>query len=102
MFVRKVSARKRAGDRAAIDCQMVPNRRGGDSKDQMRDTLGRPGHAARSCWGRRRPRWSPLTGPRGRKKRELVCAVMERADLKEVMEPDLTTSLRLVQELRLL
>ncbi len=31
---------------------------------------------------------------RGRKKRELVCAVMERADLKKVMEPDLTVSLR--------
>ncbi len=27
---------------------------------------------------------------RGRKKRELVCSVMERADLKKVMEPDLT------------
>jgi len=31
---------------------------------------------------------------RARKKRELVCAVMERADLKKVMEPDLTLSLR--------
>jgi len=29
-----------------------------------------------------------------RKKRELVCSVMERADLKKVMEPDLTLSLR--------
>ncbi len=31
---------------------------------------------------------------RARKKRELVCSVMERADLKKVMEPDLTLSLR--------
>ncbi len=31
---------------------------------------------------------------RARKKRELVCSVMERADLKKVMEPDLTVSLR--------
>ena len=31
---------------------------------------------------------------RARKKRELVCAVMERADLKKIMEPDLTVSLR--------
>ncbi len=30
---------------------------------------------------------------RARKKRELVCAVMERADLRKVMEPDLTVSL---------
>ena len=31
---------------------------------------------------------------RARKKRELVCSVMERADLKKVTEPDLTLSLR--------
>ncbi len=31
---------------------------------------------------------------RARKKRELVCSVMERADLKKLMEPDLTVSLR--------
>ncbi len=31
---------------------------------------------------------------RGRKKRELVTSVMERADLKKLMEPDLTVSLR--------
>ncbi len=31
---------------------------------------------------------------RARKKRDLVCSVMERADLKKVMEPDLTLSLR--------
>ncbi len=31
---------------------------------------------------------------RARTKRELVCSVMERADLKKVMEPDLTLSLR--------
>jgi hypothetical protein len=31
---------------------------------------------------------------RAHKKRELVCSVMERADLKKVMEPDLTVSLR--------
>ncbi len=31
---------------------------------------------------------------RARKKRELVCSVMERADLKKVMVPDLTVSLR--------
>ena len=31
---------------------------------------------------------------RARKKRELVCSVMERADLKKVTEPDLTVSLR--------
>ena len=31
---------------------------------------------------------------RARKKRELVCSVMERADLKKVAEPDLTLSLR--------
>ncbi len=31
---------------------------------------------------------------RARKKRELVCSVMERADLKKVMEPELTVSLR--------
>ena len=31
---------------------------------------------------------------RPRKKRELVCSVMERADLKKVTEPDLTVSLR--------
>ncbi len=30
---------------------------------------------------------------RARKKRELACAVMERADLKKVTEPDLTVSL---------
>ncbi len=31
---------------------------------------------------------------RARKKRDLVCSVMERADLKKLMEPDLTVSLR--------
>ncbi len=31
---------------------------------------------------------------RARKKRERVCSVTERADLKKVMEPDLTVSLR--------
>jgi hypothetical protein len=31
---------------------------------------------------------------RARKKRELVCSVMERADLKKLMEPDFTVSLR--------
>ena len=31
---------------------------------------------------------------RARKKRDLVCSVMERADLKKVTEPDLTLSLR--------
>jgi hypothetical protein len=31
---------------------------------------------------------------RARKKRELVCSVMGRADLKKVTEPDLTVSLR--------
>ena len=31
---------------------------------------------------------------RARKKRDLVCAVMERADLKKILEPDLTVSLR--------
>ena len=31
---------------------------------------------------------------RARKKRELVCDVMERADLKKLTEPDLTVSLR--------
>ena len=31
---------------------------------------------------------------RARKKRDLVCSVMERADLKKVMEPDMTVSLR--------
>ena len=33
-------------------------------------------------------------GDRARKKRELVTSVMERADLKKLMEPDLTVSLR--------
>jgi hypothetical protein len=31
---------------------------------------------------------------RARKKRELVCSVMEEADLKKLMEPDFTVSLR--------
>ncbi len=31
---------------------------------------------------------------RARKKRELVCTVMEEADLKKLMEPDFTVSLR--------
>ncbi len=31
---------------------------------------------------------------RARKKRELVCTVMEQADLKKLMEPDFTVSLR--------
>ncbi len=31
---------------------------------------------------------------RARKKRDLVCSVMERADLKKLTEPDLTVSLR--------
>ncbi len=31
---------------------------------------------------------------RGRKKRDLVCSVMERADVRKLMEPDLTVSLR--------
>ncbi len=31
---------------------------------------------------------------RARKKRDLVCAVMERADVRKLMEPDLTVSLR--------
>ncbi len=31
---------------------------------------------------------------RARKKRDLVCSVMERADVKKLMEPDLTVSLR--------
>ncbi len=31
---------------------------------------------------------------RARKKRELVCSVMERADVRKLMEPDLTVSLR--------
>ncbi len=31
---------------------------------------------------------------RARKKRELVCSVMERADVRKLMEPDFTVSLR--------
>ncbi len=31
---------------------------------------------------------------RARKKRDLVCSVMERADVRKLMEPDLTVSLR--------
>ncbi len=31
---------------------------------------------------------------RGRKKRDLVCSVMERADVRKLTEPDLTVSLR--------
>ncbi len=31
---------------------------------------------------------------RARKKRDLVCSVMERADMRKLMEPDLTVSLR--------
>ena len=34
---------------------------------------------------------------RARKKRELVCSVMERADFKKLTEPDLTVSLRLAR-----
>ncbi len=34
---------------------------------------------------------------RARKKRELVCTVMEEADLKKLMEPDFTVSLRPVR-----
>ena len=49
--------------------------------------------ALRSRMGDMQARLSRIE-ERARKKRELVCSIMERADLKKITEPDLTVSLR--------
>jgi hypothetical protein len=51
------------------------------------------GSALRSRIGEMQARLSRIE-ERARKKRDLVCAVMERADVRKLMEPDLTVSLR--------
>ena len=51
-----------------------------DDQAMVSALRGRIGDMQERCWAR--------------KKRELVCSVMERADLKKVTEPDLTLSLR--------
>ncbi len=51
------------------------------------------GSALRSRVGDMQARLSRIE-ERARKKRDLVCAVMERADVRKLMEPDLTVSLR--------
>ncbi len=56
-----------------------------DDQDMVSALRGRVGDMQERC-GR--------IDARARKKRELVGSVMERADLKKVMEPDLTLSLR--------
>ena len=56
-----------------------------DDQAMVSALRGRIGHMQERC-GR--------IEARARKKRDLVCSVMERADLKKVTEPDLTLSLR--------
>ncbi len=51
------------------------------------------GSALRSRVGDMQARLSRIE-ERARKKRDLVCAVMERADVRKLTEPDLTVSLR--------
>ncbi len=51
------------------------------------------GSALRSRVGDMQARLSRIE-ERGRKKRDLVCSVMERADVRKLTEPDLTVSLR--------
>ncbi len=51
------------------------------------------GSALRSRIGDMQARLSRIE-ERARKKRDLVCSVMERADVRKLTEPDLTVSLR--------
>ncbi len=51
------------------------------------------GSALRSRIGDMQTRLSRIE-ERARKKRDLVCSVMERADVRKLMEPDFTVSLR--------